>query len=172
MSEPPKMPNAVSTAVVVPVIVMPVPPFAGYGNAAGATLMVTPREFSVVHPRTMFDDPPQPRGGSAVNDVMTGVPGSTTLAVNVAVPGPHRPCDVSRTTSVPVTVPALYVNWFPMTVKVEPVDPCVTNVAVTAPTLIGRMPVVVRPMPVTTVEGDGVGGSVGGLTVTRLGCVT
>ena len=78
------MPYAVSVAVVVPVIVMPVAPFGGYWYGAGATSIATPRAFSVVHPRTMFDDVPQPRGGSAVKDVMTGVPGSTTCAVKKA----------------------------------------------------------------------------------------
>ena len=43
----PKMPYAVSVAVVVPVIVMPVAPFAGYWYGAGATSIATPRAFSV-----------------------------------------------------------------------------------------------------------------------------
>src|SRR5512144_2300496 len=74
----PKMPYAVSVAAVVPVIVTPAAPFAGYWYGAGAMSITTPRAFSVVHARTTFVEAPQPRGGSAVKDVMTGVPGSTT----------------------------------------------------------------------------------------------
>ena len=58
-----------------------------------------------------------------------------------------------------------------MILNVEPVDSCLSNVAVTVPTLIGRSPCVVSPMAVTGEEGVGVGGSVGGFTVTRFGCV-
>src|SRR5512135_2048707 len=100
--------------------------------------ITTLRAFSVVQARTMLLVVPQPRGGSAVKDVMTGVPASTTWAVNVAVAGPQRPCDVRRTTSVPVTLPALYENWLPVIVNVEPVESWRSNVAVTVPTLTGR----------------------------------
>ena len=55
-----------------------------------------------------------------------------TVAVNVAVAGPQAPPGtVRRTMSVPVAEPAVYVNWLPFTMNVEPVDSCLSNVIVT-----------------------------------------
>ncbi len=59
-------------------------PFAGSGPSVGTPGRSTATTFSVVHERRTLAGA-HPCGGSAVNDMMTGLPGGGGVAVTVAV---------------------------------------------------------------------------------------